>query len=369
MKKITGSQGNLNKDSRVIYFYVAYPYYFPHFTPIAKVFKYQGHRVIFILSEKQNTQNMEYIAKDNKLEYKLGEDFLFDNSADAVFFASPYEKAKKINAITIFMDHGLGPKFPKSYISSIEYFDIYLTEGTQKYTQLKQLYPNLEYKLENVGFSKFDGSINFSDKEKKALLTRYDLDENKKIILYAPTFFPSSIERMEDDFPKQFPNCSILVKPHYLSYERDKYSNHVEKFKKWECYENCTILPLKEYNIVPFLAISDIMISDESSTMFEFASLNKPVISNQYFKLRWAYHLMPWRLSKRIDSSKARYRKMLDNAYNYEDTLRYVGEAVKDPKKLEEYRLNLSKELSGENDGKVSERISKVVLDKINSFL
>ena len=366
---MTRVKENFNKSSYIIYFYVAYPYYFPHFIPISQVFKRQGHQVVFVLSEKQNTQNMEYIAKENKLEYKFGEAFLFDKSVDAVFFGSPYEKAKKVNAITIFMDHGLGPKFPKSYIACIEYFDIYLTEGTQKYNQLKRLYPDLEYKVENVGFSKFDGVINLSDKERKTLLTRYGLNKNKKIILYAPTFFPSSIERMKDDFPKHFPNCSILVKPHYLSYERDKYRNQLEKFRKWERYDNCIILPLEEYNIVPFLAISDIMISDESSTMFEFASLNKPVISNQYFKLRWSYHLMPWRLSNRIDSSKARYRKMLDNAYNYEDTLRYVREALQNPKKLEGYRLNLSKELSGENDGKVSERISKVVLDKINSLL
>ena len=118
---------------------------------------------------------------------------------------------------------------------------------------------------------------------------------------------------MADDFPAEFKDCNIIVKPHYLTYERNKYKKQLQKFKKWEEYSNCKVMPLSEYNLVPFLAIADVMISDESSAMFEFAGLNKPVISNRYFKLRWSYYLMPWKLNKRIDHSKDFYRKNLKN--------------------------------------------------------
>jgi CDP-glycerol glycerophosphotransferase (TagB/SpsB family) len=350
-----------------IYFYVAYPYYFPHFLPISKVFKAHGHRVTYALSTKQNSDNMEFIAKSNKLNYIFGEEALSNKTIDVIFFANPYERAKELPAMSIFLEHGIGAK-STSFFSTIEYFDIYLTEGIQKYNRVKNLYPQYEHKLAKVGFSKFDEIVNFTEEQKNSLFEKYGLDKNKKTILYAPTFFPSSIEKMADDFPNEFKEYNIWVKPHYLTYEQKRYKNHLKKFKIWETYENCTILPLSEYNLLPFLSTSDVMISDESSAMFEFASLNKPVISNQYFKLGWAYCLMPWKLTKRIDQSKAKYRTIFDVANSYKETLEYTKEALINPNKLEDKRLKLSKDLSGEIDGKVSERIYRVVIERLKRF-
>ena len=345
-----------------IYFYVAYPYYFPHFIPISKVFEENGDNIVYILSDKQNSSNMEDIAKESNLNYKFGIENLEDKQIDVIFFANPYEKAKDLNAITVFLEHGIGTK-STSFYKSIEYFDIYLTEGSSKYNILKELYPQYEYKLKKVGFSKFDNIINFTNNDKLELFDKYGLDKNKKTILYAPTFFPSSIEKMSDSFPNDFKDCNIIVKPHYLTYERQKYKKQLIKFKKWERYDNCKVLPLSEYNIVPLLAISDIMISDESSAMFEFAALNKPVISNRYFKLRWSYYLMPWKLNKRIDKSKDFYRQILNNANNYDETLEYTNEAILNPSKLEEKRLKFSRDLCGDIDGKVSQRIYNIIMD------
>jgi len=347
-----------------IYFYVAYPYYFPHFLPISKVFTQKGHEVIYILSTKQNSQNMQFIAKENNLKYFFGEKILFDNEADIIFFANPYEKAKELKALTVFLEHGIGAK-STSFFSSIEYFDVYIAEGIQKYNRVKNLYPQYEDKLALVGFSKFDEIVNFTAEQKEVLFKKYGLNREKKTILYAPTFFPSSIEKMADDFPNEFKEYNIWIKPHYLTYERKKYKNQLKKFKIWEQYENCTILPLSEYNLVPFLATSDVMISDESSAMFEFASLNKPVVSNQYFKLRWSYYLMPWKLTKRIDQSKAKYRTILDTANSYKETLKYTKEALKDPTKLENKRLKFAKDICGEIDGKVSKRIYETIVTRM----
>ncbi len=350
-----------------IVFYVAYPYYFPHFLPISEIFEKNNYKVTYVLSTKQNSSNMEQIAQDNNLNYVFGVEKLFDIDADVIFFANPFEKIQDIKAITVFLEHGIGTK-STSFYSSIQYFDIYLVEGNQKYNRLKELYPQYEHKLAKVGFSKFDEIINFTNQAKISLFNKYNLDINKKTILYAPTFFPSSIEKMSDNFPDDFKECNIIVKPHYLTYERTKYKNQLKKFKKWEKYPNCSIMPLSEYNLVPFLAISDIMISDESSAMFEFAALNKPVISNRYFKLRWSYYLMPWKLTKRIDKSKEFYRQILDNAYDYSQTVKYTKEALNNPAKLENKRLKFANDLCGTIDGKVSQRIYNTVLDKLNEI-
>lgn len=347
-----------------IFFYVAYPYYFPHFLPISKVFKANGNEVIYILSDKQNSDNMRFIADENNLSYLFGSDNLSDEKVDVIFFANPFEGAEKLSALTVFLEHGIGTK-STSFYKYIEYFDIYLVEGDQKCNRLKELYPKYKNKLKKVGFSKFDEIINITNTKKNELFEKYNLDKSKKTILYAPTFFPSSIEKMADNFPNEFKECNILVKPHYLSYMRKKYIKQQKKFQKWNNYQNCTVLPLSEYSLVPFLAISDIMISDESSAMFEFAALNKPVISNRYYKLRWSYYLMPWKLTRRIDTSKEFYRSILDNALNYKETISYTKEALENPLKLGSKRLKFSKDLCGEIDGKVSQRIYDTIIDRL----
>lgn len=348
-----------------IYFYVAYPYYFPHFLPIGKIFEQNRCKVTYILSDKQNSENMKHIAEENRVDYIFGSDNLFSDEVDVIFFANSLERIKEIKALTVFLEHGIGTK-STSFYSSIEDFDIYLVEGKQKYNKLKILYPQFENKLAKVGFSKFDGVVNFTKDEKEKYYKKYNLDINKKTILYAPTFFPSSIEKMPNDFPNDFKNCNILVKPHYLTYERKKYKNQINKFKNWEKYDNCIVLPLSEYNLVPFLNISDVMISDESSAMFEFAALDKPVISNRYFKLRLSYYFMPWKLSKRIDKSKEFYRSILDNANNYEETLKFTNEALFNPNKLQKKRVKFSIDLCGEIDGHVSVRIYDAVIKRLD---
>lgn len=347
-----------------IYFYVEYPYYFPHFIPIASVYKENNHNVIFILSNKENPKNMEYIAKKNNLEYSFDEDLLYQDTTDIVFFAKMFDRLKEIKATTIFLDHGIGTK--SVFYHYIEYFDLYVVEGSQKFNFLKANYSKYINKILLVGFSKFDNIVNSLDKDH--VLKKYDLDINKKTILYAPTFFPSSIEKMKNSFPNEFSDCNIIVKPHYITYKRSRYKKQVKKLNIWNKYSNCIVLGLDEYDITPFLGISDVMISDESSAMFEFTALNKPVISNRYYKLRLSYYLNPKKLLKRLDKNKEFYRQILSNAYSYDETIVLTKEALNNPSKLERLRKEFSKELCGDIDGKVSDRIYSQILDKINEI-
>ncbi len=337
-------------------FFVSYPYYYPHFLPISEEMQSRGYKVHYILADEQNTPLMEKIAKEHNLDYSIGEQKLLEIQAQFCVFANQNETAKKLSAKTVFLEHGVGSKSMKFY-SGVEYFDLYITEGEHKHNRLIELYPEHQKKLRKVGFSKFDSIINMSDSENRQLQNKHQLDPNKKTILYAPTFFPSSIEKMADSFPDDFSDCNILIKAHFLTYERSQYKKQRQKLELWNQAENCKVVGVDEYNLIPFFGISDLLISDESSAMFEYACLNKPVISNRYVKLRLSYYLMPWKLRKRIDESKDKYREILHNAYSYKETIQLTRSALKNPSQKETLRLEFAEVICGKIDGKVSKRI------------
>ncbi len=338
-------------------FYVEHAYYFPHFLPIYDELKKRGYKCCFVLSNKHNITLLESICKKYSLEYISGVESIFSTKSDYYIFANAFERANDLNGKTVFLEHGIGTK-SKGFYSILEYIDIYLTEGNYKYNRVANLYPNLKDKLYKVGYSKLDPILDKAI-DKEQLYKRYNLDINKKTILYAPTFFPSSIEKMSKSFPKDFESYNILIKPHYFTLEYKRYKKQREILSKWHSYANCTVLGLEEYDLTPFFAISDLMISDESSAMFEFAVLDKPVISNRFYKLRFSYYLMPWKLSRRIDKEKDRYREMLYNAQSYKQmkelTINILQDYSNDIKSS--IRIKYAKELCGELDGKASMRI------------
>ncbi len=337
-------------------FYVEHSYYFPHFLPIYMELNKRALKCAFVLSDKHNIKLLETICKKYNLEFFSGVEHIYNIKSTFFILSNSYEIAMKLNGKTVFLEHGIGTK-SKEFYYALEHVDIYLVEGSYKYNRLANLYPKLKHKLYQVGYSKFDPILNGLI-ARDEIIKRYHLDLSKKTILYAPTFFPSSIERMSKGFPKDFENYNILIKPHYFTLDYKRYAKQRKILSYWSGFENCIVLGLDEYDLTPLFAVSDLMISDESSAMFEFAVLDKPVISNRFYKLRFSYYLMPWKLSRRIDEGKDRYREMLYNASNYKEMSRLVVDLLENGlDEKSDIRKRYAKELCGELDGKASKRI------------
>lgn len=343
-----------------VVFHVGYPYYYPHFLPIGEALIAEGLRVHYILSNKQNPSLMKKIAQDEGIDYTFGEELLESIDTKVIIFAKVPDENLQTKAKKIFLCHGTGTK-QCGFQKALERCDMVLVEGSYRFKYYTTHFEKFSHKVKKVGYSKLDPIVNITAEEKKSIQEKYNIDSSKKTILYAPTFFPSSIEKMADTFPEDFKECNILIKPHYLSWERARYKNQRKKFTLWEQYENCTILDVDAYNLIPFMIISDVMISDESSAIFEFASLNKPVIINRFLKLRWSYYLNPKKLFKRMDKHMDRYRVVGENPKTYKEMLKVTKEALQDNSKFENARLSLAQDVCGKIDGKVSARIVELI--------
>ena len=118
----------------------------------------------------------------------------------------------------------------------------------------------------------------FNDKNEVNLRVRkyFDIDNNSKILIYAPTFrLNESTEVYNIDFEKLISclenkfNCKwkILARLHpNISYKHGfiKYTSNIINATNYE-------------DMYDILNISDILITDYSSTMFEFSIMHKPV--------------------------------------------------------------------------------------------
>jgi GT2 family glycosyltransferase/glycosyltransferase involved in cell wall biosynthesis len=117
----------------------------------------------------------------------------------------------------------------------------------------------------------FSGKIN-----RASVIKQFGLPDNYRYVLFAPTFndelsaIPFVQERIGQVLPDDKTLVIIKLHPSTKAEYKEMYRALPGKDKR--------IIFADELDITPFLALCDVMISDVSSAMMEFAALDKPVI-------------------------------------------------------------------------------------------
>ncbi|TLU67408.1 CDP-glycerol--poly(glycerophosphate) glycerophosphotransferase [Thalassotalea litorea] len=351
-----------------VLFDVLHLYYLPQYLPVQQKLAGQNVKTAFVFYRSIHDEIMEQIAHDNDLEYTWVEDdkeatsFYLQEKADWVFFANSFAHLDELHQVSksAQIGHGIGPK-ACYYTKSDTAMTVRFVEGAYRCERLKTMYPENEFV--DVGFSKLDSLI--TGKEPGFDLQQLGLDPNKPTLTYAPTFYPSSIECFAKDWPADFNDFNILIKPHYFSIAKEKYHRQKALLEHWANFDNVYLAKETDYNLVPFMASSDILISDASSALFEFAALNKPVIWCDFLKLRWSYRgLFSYRFKKRMDEDFGEYANIAVHAKHYKELRQLVLEQYRQPSQLESIRMELAEKLAGRLDGKASDRVLSYLMNQ-----
>ncbi|MFA8433514.1 MAG: CDP-glycerol glycerophosphotransferase family protein [Marinifilaceae bacterium] len=349
-------------------FYTEYLYYLPQYLPIAKELKRRNIPFLFVVLEGckrdifAQKSSIRRVCEEEGLPYQLGEEGLEDASVEYLICGGNHYPETTISyRQSVLVVHGVGTK-AGYFTEEKNQYNIRFVEGDYRFRTLKSMYPTSNVVLENVGFSKLDGVFEYNSSKQKELIANYGLDPQKRTLLYAPTFYPSSLENMSKKFPDEFSEYNIIVKPHFFTFLRKKYRAQRHLLEVWKTYPNVYVAGFEDFSLVPFLAVADLMISDESSAIFEFAALNKPVICNRFIKLRWSYRLFGKRkLKKRMDSAMDRFRDVGENVWKYRHLKAIVEQELSNPKTHEEKRKEYTREIIGPVDGKVSVRMVDIL--------
>lgn len=131
-----------------------------------------------------------------------------------------------------------------------------------------------------VGWPKADllAHINASD-HRKLFYEKYGLDSSKKTVLYAPAW---ENDHKQDDFVQAMLPLGVNVLIKQWDADPEKFPQVVKNIKEMEelhCkMENVTVLP-PSMNIFEAILASDVLVSEESSTMCEAIMVGVPAIS------------------------------------------------------------------------------------------
>ena len=273
----------------------------------------------------------------------------------------------------IYVEHGLSPmKFYTYKYSFFHEADLLFYPGEVFKRKMIAINPDFKNGLLG-GYPRMDELFNMKiDKDK--LCEKYSLNHNADIILFAPSWGGKYSKDSGINNIKYFHKIKNLITiPHPADYKLAK------KF-------NC-IIPGKEENINQFIHLADIIISDVSSILVEACLLNKPVIQLLLPKYPGCYPEEDKRKEKswinrsdinnecqKIKESKHPFKL----PYIYEDwTLGHfskpeeISETLFTVKneidKYSENRKYWSEQCCYKFDGKISERILKMIENFINT--
>ncbi len=352
-----------------VFFDVQEMYYLPQYAPILSSLKSEGALVTLVLYRTEGSMESQMALVDEACPGSLIEWVESEAEARELYLEKKpkwlvignslgYLDDIHSNTNTALVSHGIGPK-ACYYDVSDSATSVRFVEGPYRTKRLQGMYPNQVFV--DTGYAKLDPIINGEMSHIKP--SDWGLDDLKKTILYAPTFYPSSIEGFSKAFPVEFGEYNIILKPHYFSMVSVKYKRQRKLLEYWARQGNVYLAEAREINILPFMAVSDLLISDASSSLFEFAALDKPVVWCDFYKLRWGYRgLLKFRFKKRMDEDLYKYAGIAVHASSYKHLKLCVDDQINNPESFAEQRKSCVLALAGKVDGQCSKRIVNYIL-------
>jgi len=131
--------------------------------------------------------------------------------------------------------------------------------------------------MHNVGLPKLDPLFWPGYPTRTDILSTLGLHPDKPTVLFAPTYKPTCIDQVREHIVNAARDYNLIIKLHHYSW-RGKYAPH------WHhnLYEravaqapHAVLIPVDDYNILPFMYAADTLMSEASSTMFDFLALHK----------------------------------------------------------------------------------------------
>lgn len=324
----------------------------PLFEPIIRELQQFSIEILFASPDYQ-PQLREGLSLDEKQSIQGGRWLANVNSeqADVALMADCVADRLQFHRCIINIGHGL--------ISKGQYYSNSPLIGRENLANIicvpglwhkESLSKYIHIPIEVTGMSKLDSL--FSELDKESFCQQRGINPNKKIILWAPTFNMelSGIPVIWKRIRQLTPFGQVLIKLHGTT----------DPFFKRELEQFAQATPdlfyIHEQDTTPFMKISDLLITDVSSVMFEYTALDKPIV------LVDNPHQEDYRNYKK-DDVEYFWRDIGPRVSNPQDLITAVEEQLKQPNLFQSQRQRCFQGMFAASDGRNSYRIAQVVLN------
>ncbi|HMV07521.1 MAG TPA: CDP-glycerol glycerophosphotransferase family protein [Cyclobacteriaceae bacterium] len=256
---------------RVVLF-CANPYAFGIMKPLHDALVRLQHTVLWYIPEKIASQFPfagTFTVTDSMKD-------VYGFKSDAIFVPGN-EVPHYLRGVKVQIFHGLAGE-KQGHFRIRNYFDLYLTQGpyfTERFEQLAK--KHRDFTVMETGWSKLDPLYQNHEayrQERDRLLSE---SGREKLILYAPTFSPSltsAVTAQKEIFHlASQDDIYVMIKFH------DLMDTQVVNEYKTAAKQVDNVSVVEDRNILKYLIMADMMISDTSSVVYEFILLNKPVVT------------------------------------------------------------------------------------------
>ena len=343
-----------------VLFYARHLYYLPQFIPVAEALG-RRHQVTFGYSDKVTPEEEAILtAAVSSGGWQLlppADTIAGARKADvlAVGAAGDAEGLAGSEALVVLLFHSIGLK-TVYYTDSHPRIDLRFVETDYHRRRCLAAAPGVE--IFAVGFAKLDPLFGESPPVDDTLPT----GPGPKL-LYAPTFYPGSLELLGPLIPNWPPHWQVVIKPHQFTYTNPFY--RYQRLLLQDLVRRCpnvTLLPLTEYSILPAFNWADVLISETSSTIIEFTALDRPIVVCDELHLRLHHR---WRrgryLRHRLDSELLGKLDFAHHAPTAGEVAVAVEAALGRPDELADRRQAGRKLLLGPIDGQAAQRVAATI--------
>lgn len=200
-----------------------------------------------------------------------------------------------------------------------------------------------------VGFPKLD--MYFNNKENnvnKKILDKIKIQKDKPIILFTATYDKSgmsAINKWFDKLDRLTAQYNVIVTAH--SWVDRKYINTIKS--------NPNVHFIEEFDILPYINVSDVVIGDTSSILAECCALDKPIITFRTAK------------SKRsLDEIESIIDTISYRINSFEELIPIIEYALLNKSELSEARKQANEIFFDQLDGKAAQRAADEIKCLIN---
>lgn len=339
-----------------VFFHVHHLYYLPQFLPVAERFT-QHHDVSFGYATEATSAEVEILAEEITSNgwplYSPIEASKQAKNSDVLIMGSSndVESLAGSKTLVVLLFHSIGLKriYYTDYHPRV---DLRFIESDYHRLRCLESTPDLDVRA--VGFAKLDPLYN------RALRFHDDLPNgNGYNILYAPTFYPGSLELLGHLIPSWPSEWNIVIKPHQFTLTNPFYRYQKVLLEDLaQQYSNVTVLPLNAYSILPAFEWADILVSEISSTIIEFSVMDKPIVVCDQLHLRLHHRRQRSNyLERRVDLELLGQLDFAHHSATAAGVAEMCSYALEHPDELASERERGREMLVGPYDGLASGRI------------